>query len=224
MEIHGVTHSHIVALSRIILQQVSQHLGAGQIVDCHDLVALGAEHLTESQTADSTETVNCNFNCHNTITSVYLVCVYFTAIPPEMQDVCYIFNQFGITFGVLYKSHEPPTVAIFTINKRSQLCRYHNQPRQPPPPRAAAGNSWQPIFCPCRPGSSRPRSSRKPFMPGCGSWGSWRSTRSGDARLCLQDAFLARYLQWFTDAFTLGLHLGLSLVHDNVRRGGPQQV
>ena len=27
---------------------------------------------------------------------------------------------------------------------------------------------------------------------------------SGDARLCLQDAFLARYLQWFTDAFTLG--------------------
>ena len=47
---------------------------------------------------------------------------------------------------------------------------------------------------------------------------------SGDARLCLQDAFLARYLQWFTDAFTLGLHLGLSLVHDNVRRGGPQQV
>ena len=37
---------------------------------------------------------------------------------------------------------------------------------------------------------------------------------SGDARLCLQDAFLARYLQWSTDAFTLGLHLGLSLVHD----------
>ena len=34
---------------------------------------------------------------------------------------------------------------------------------------------------------------------------------SGDARLCLQDAFLARYLQWSTDAFTLGLHLGLSL-------------
>ena len=47
---------------------------------------------------------------------------------------------------------------------------------------------------------------------------------SGDARLCLQDAFLARYLQWSTDAFTLGLHLGLSLVDDNVRRGGPQQV
>ena len=47
---------------------------------------------------------------------------------------------------------------------------------------------------------------------------------TGEALLCLQDAFLARYLQWFTDAFTLGLHLGLSLVHDNVRRGGPQQV
>ena len=49
-------------------------------------------------------------------------------------------------------------------------------------------------------------------------------SKSVDARLCLQDAFLARYLQWSTDAFTLGLHLGLSLVHDNVRRGGPQQV
>ena len=42
---------------------------------------------------------------------------------------------------------------------------------------------------------------------------------SGDARLCLQDAFLARYLQWSTDAFTLGL----SLFHDEVRRSGAQQ-
>ena len=47
---------------------------------------------------------------------------------------------------------------------------------------------------------------------------------SGDARLCLQDAFLARYLQWFTDAFTLGPPACLLPVHDNVRRGGPQQV
>ena len=47
---------------------------------------------------------------------------------------------------------------------------------------------------------------------------------SGDARLCLQDAFLARYLQWSTDAFALGLHLGLSLLHDQVRRVRPEQV
>lgn len=32
------------------------------------------------------------------------------------------------------------------------------------------------------------------------------------------------YHQWSADAFALGLHLGLSLVHDDVRRGGPQQV
>ena len=43
-------------------------------------------------------------------------------------------------------------------------------------------------------------------------------------RVKLVDAFCSWHLQWSTDAFTLGLHLGLSLVHDNVRRGGPQQV
>ena len=42
---------------------------------------------------------------------------------------------------------------------------------------------------------------------------------SGDARLCLQDAFLARYLQWSTDAFTLGLHLGLSPSRSSSARG-----
>ena len=40
----------------------------------------------------------------------------------------------------------------------------------------------------------------------------------------LEELFYDRYLQWPTDAFALGLHLGLSLFRDNVRRGGPQQV
>ena len=41
-----------------------QHLGVGQVVDRDDFVALSAEHLTESQTADTSETVNCNLNSH----------------------------------------------------------------------------------------------------------------------------------------------------------------
>ena len=40
----------------------------------------------------------------------------------------------------------------------------------------------------------------------------------------LEELFYDRYLQWSTDAFALGLHLGLSLFRGNVRRGGPQQV
>ncbi len=44
-------------LSGIVLQQVSQHLGAGQIVDRDDLVTLSIEHLTESQTTDVAEAV-----------------------------------------------------------------------------------------------------------------------------------------------------------------------
>ena len=40
----------------------------------------------------------------------------------------------------------------------------------------------------------------------------------------LNDAFFDHYIQWSTDAFAVGLHLGLSLLHDEVRRGGPQQV
>ena len=40
----------------------------------------------------------------------------------------------------------------------------------------------------------------------------------------LEELFYDRYLQWSTDAFALGLHLGLSLFRDNVRRLRPQQV
>ena len=34
------------------------------LVDSHNLVALSAEHLTESQTADAAETIDSNFNRH----------------------------------------------------------------------------------------------------------------------------------------------------------------
>ena len=57
------------ALSSIVLQQVSQHLGAGQVVDCDDLVTLSIKHLTESQTANTTETIDSNSNSHCNSTS-----------------------------------------------------------------------------------------------------------------------------------------------------------
>ena len=43
-------------------------------------------------------------------------------------------------------------------------------------------------------------------------------------RLELDDTLNALRLQWATDAFIVGLHLGLSLLHDNVRRSGSQQL
>ena len=56
-------------LSSIVLQQVSQHLGAGQVVDCDDLVTLSVKHLTESQTANAAETIDSNSNSHVNSTS-----------------------------------------------------------------------------------------------------------------------------------------------------------
>lgn len=40
----------------------------------------------------------------------------------------------------------------------------------------------------------------------------------------LDNLFFDYYYRWSTDAFTVGLHLGLSLLHDDVRRIRPQQV
>ncbi len=52
----------VTALSGIVLEKVSEHLGIGKIVDGNYLIALCAEHLSERKTADTTETVNSNFN------------------------------------------------------------------------------------------------------------------------------------------------------------------
>ncbi|WP_298022871.1 hypothetical protein [uncultured Dysosmobacter sp.] len=45
---------------------------------------------------------------------------------------------------------------------------------------------------------------------------------SQDARWTLSDAFSDFYFQWSADAFAVGLHLGLSLLHDDIRRIRPQ--
>lgn len=42
-------------------------------------------------------------------------------------------------------------------------------------------------------------------------------------RLALLTLLFQSYYRWSTDAFAAGLHLGLSLLHDQVRRGGVQE-
>ncbi len=51
-------------LSGVVLKEVSQHLRAGQVVDCNYFITLSFEHLTESQTTNTAKAVNCYF-CHN---------------------------------------------------------------------------------------------------------------------------------------------------------------
>ena len=61
----------VVALSGVILQQVSKHSRASQIVDSNDFVTVCAEHLPECQTADTTETIDSYsyIFCHNIYSS-----------------------------------------------------------------------------------------------------------------------------------------------------------
>ena len=54
----------IGALGGVILQQMRQHLGGGQIVDGDDFVALSTEHLTERETADAAKTIDSNSYGH----------------------------------------------------------------------------------------------------------------------------------------------------------------
>ena len=63
------------ALSGVVLEQVSQHLGAGQVIDGNNFVALSLKHLTESQTADTAKTIDSNFNSHSEILPRF---VFFT--------------------------------------------------------------------------------------------------------------------------------------------------
>ncbi|MCI9113490.1 MAG: hypothetical protein HFF96_04385 [Oscillibacter sp.] len=42
-------------------------------------------------------------------------------------------------------------------------------------------------------------------------------------RIDLYDRASHYYFQWSADAFVIGLHLGLSLLNDNVRRPRPQK-
>ena len=51
----------VTLLGGVVLQQVCEHSGVGQVIDSNYLITLGTEHLTESQTADTAKAVNSNF-------------------------------------------------------------------------------------------------------------------------------------------------------------------
>ena len=55
----------------IVLQKVSKHLGAGEVVDSNNFITLSFKHLTECKTTDAAETVNSNFYCHDLTSSVF---------------------------------------------------------------------------------------------------------------------------------------------------------
>ena len=68
---NGVGKS-ISSLSGIVLQKVRQHLGAGEVVDSYDFVALGSEHLSESEASDTAEPVDRNsYICHDKNPPIY---------------------------------------------------------------------------------------------------------------------------------------------------------
>ena len=54
----------VLALGGIVLQKVSEHLRAREVVDSDDFITLSVEHLTECETADTTKTIDSNFYCH----------------------------------------------------------------------------------------------------------------------------------------------------------------
>ena len=54
----------VLALRRIVLQEVREHLGVREIVDCHDFIALCIKHLTKREAADTSETIDRYFYCH----------------------------------------------------------------------------------------------------------------------------------------------------------------
>ena len=71
----GLDGLTVSALSGIVLQKMSEHFRAGKIVDGDDFIAFSTKHLAESKTANTTETVNGNFNRHG-----YSSCIDDTVI------------------------------------------------------------------------------------------------------------------------------------------------
>ena len=53
--------SAVPALSGVVLEEMSEHLGLGEVVDGDDFVSGGVEHLSECETSDSAESIDCNF-------------------------------------------------------------------------------------------------------------------------------------------------------------------
>ena len=86
------------ALSGIILEQVGQHLRAGQVVDSDNLITLGIKHLAESKTTDAAKAIDSNSNHWKsppkTLSSVSLA-GYTLSIVPKFA---FFFKAFPMDF------------------------------------------------------------------------------------------------------------------------------
>jgi hypothetical protein len=71
----------VATLSGVVLEQVSQHGRLGQVVDGNDLIALSAEHLTESEAADAAKAIDSNFYGHGSDPPFYI-----NFYPEEMRS------------------------------------------------------------------------------------------------------------------------------------------
>ena len=57
--------SVITTVRCIILEKISKHLRAGKIVDCYHFISVRLKHLSESQTSNTSETIDCySYICH----------------------------------------------------------------------------------------------------------------------------------------------------------------
>ena len=77
-------------LSGIVLQQVSKHLRACQIVDCYYFITFSLEHLTESEATNTAKAVNSYF-CHFTL--------LFKWVIPKKMSIFYTISVFFSFFG-----------------------------------------------------------------------------------------------------------------------------
>ena len=57
----------IFTLRRIIFQQMCKHFRRSKVVDCYYLISLCAKHLSECQTANTSESIDRYFYCHVSI-------------------------------------------------------------------------------------------------------------------------------------------------------------
>ena len=68
----------ISALRGIVFEKVREHFRVGKVVDSHYFVALSVEHLSESETTDTTESVNTNSDfCHFCVLQKMCFIIYF---------------------------------------------------------------------------------------------------------------------------------------------------
>jgi hypothetical protein len=106
---YGVTV--VATLSGVVLEQVSEHGGLGQVVDSNDLVTLSAEHLTESQTADTAKAINSNFYRHGKNPPFYMI---FFVYPGIVESFTFPFLFIIMQIAILYKTFEENLSILYT--------------------------------------------------------------------------------------------------------------